>query len=232
MASRRELWAVARRLLQRGSPRSPGRTVNHVDTANKFFLVLTIIADVGVVVLGPVALSMLRTRPVTIGEGGLRAGLLEWIGPQARALAFVVAAMATAGSLYYSEIAHFVPCELCWYQRICMYPLAAILLVGLLRRDSAVRWYAAPFVLVGAPLSLYHWLVERVPAFADTSSCSAVAPCTTPYFEELGFVTLAFMAFSGFLLVGTLLLMDRAYDRAVAAEEPGETEVSTEMETV
>ena len=206
--------------------------MNHVDTANKFFLVLTIIADVGVVVVGPVALSTLRARPVTIGGGGLRAGLVEWIGPQARALAFVVAAMATAGSLYYSEVAHFIPCELCWYQRICMYPLAAILLVGLLRRDSAVRWYAAPFVIIGAPLSLYHWLVERVPAFADTSSCSAVAPCTTPYFEELGFVTLAFMALSAFLLVGTLLLMDRAYDRAVGGDVTEEPESANEMETV
>jgi Disulfide bond formation protein DsbB len=206
--------------------------VNHVDTANKFFLVLTIIADVGVVAVGPVALSTLRARPVTIGGGGVRAGFVEWIGPQARALAFVVAGMATAGSLYYSEVAHFIPCELCWYQRICMYPLAAILLVGLLRRDAAVRWYAAPFVLIGAPLSLYHWLVERVPAFADTSSCSAVAPCTTPYFEELGFVTLAFMALSAFLLVGTLLLMDRAYDRALGGDVTEETQSANEMETV
>jgi Disulfide bond formation protein DsbB len=205
--------------------------VNHVDTANKFFLVLTIVADVGVVVLAPVALSSLaaRDRP---GAGSVRAGLVEWIGPQARALAFVVAAMATAGSLYYSEVAHFVPCELCWYQRICMYPLSAILLVGLLRRDRAVRWYAAPFVIVGAPLSLYHWLVERVPAFADTSSCSVVAPCTTPYFEELGFVTLAFMAMSAFLLIGTLLLVDCAYDRLSAGQQAAETGTPSQMETV
>jgi disulfide bond formation protein DsbB len=192
--------------------------VNDVQTANTFFLVLTILAWVGVVVMLPAALFAYRNRRLS----SLANGLIEWIGPQARALAFVVAALTTAGSLYYSLVAHFIPCELCWYQRIAMYPLAAILLVGLVRRDSAVRWYALPLIAVGAPLSLYHWLVERVPAFAQTSSCSAVAPCTAPYFQEMGFVTLAFMALSSFLLIGTLLLMDRAYELGEVADGPVE----------
>jgi disulfide bond formation protein DsbB len=185
--------------------------MNHVDTANKFFLVLTIGADALFVVLCIAGLASLGTA-----RRHGTSWVVSWIGPQARALALVVAGMATAGSLYYSEVAHFVPCELCWYQRICMYPLAAILLVGFVRRDPVVRWYAAPFVAVGAPLSLYHWLVERVPAFADTSSCSSTGPrCTVPYFEELGFVTLAFMAMSAFLLIGALLVVDRAHLRSL-----------------
>ena len=60
-------------------------------------------------------------------------------------------------------------------------------------------------MVVGAPLSLYHWLVERVPSFAESSSCSVFAPCTAPYFEKLGFVTLAWMCMSSFLLIGALL---------------------------
>jgi len=66
---------------------------------------------------------------------------------------------------------------------------------------------AAPFVVIGAPLSLYHWLVERVPSFAEGSSCSVVAPCTAPFFEKLGFVTLAWMCMSSFLLIGTMLAL-------------------------
>ena len=80
--------------------------------------------------------------------------------------------VTTAGSLYYSEHCGFVPCELCWYQRIVMYPLVVVLGVGWFRRDRAVWMTALPFVVVGAPLSLYHWLVERVPSFAEGSSCS------------------------------------------------------------
>jgi disulfide bond formation protein DsbB len=147
--------------------------------------------------------------------------VLDAVGPSAKLLAWLVATVCTLGSLYYSEIANFVPCRLCWYQRICMYPLAVILVVGLLRRDRLVRWYAAPFVIVGAPLSLYHWLVERVDFFAKSSACTLEAPCTVPWFEELGYVTLAFMALSGFLLIGTLLVTDRAWDARLATlEEP------------
>ena len=122
-------------------------------------------------------------------------------------LAWIVAIVTTLGSLYYSLHAGFVPCELCWYQRIAMYPLVVVLGVGWLRRDRKAWITALPFVVVGVPLSLYHWLVERVPSFAESSSCSAFAPCTAPYFEKLGFVTLAWMCLSSFLLIGTMLAL-------------------------
>ena len=133
--------------------------------------------------------------------------MAEFVGPQAMLLAWIVAIATTLGSLYYSLHAGFVPCELCWYQRIAMYPLVVVLGVGWLRRDGNAWITALPFVVVGAPLSLYHWLVERVPSFAETSSCSVVAPCTAPYFEKLGFVTLAWMCLSSFLLIGTMLAL-------------------------
>jgi disulfide bond formation protein DsbB len=183
--------------------------MDHVDVANTFFTILTLLANAIVVIAVLVALGALVSSRVR--ELGVT--LIVTIGPSARLLAWIVATVATLGSLYYSEIADFVPCRLCWYQRICMYPLAVILLVGLLLRDRRVRWYAAPFVIVGAPISLYHWLVERVDFFAESSSCSAEAPCTVPWFEELGYVTLAFMALSAFLLIGTLLLVDWGADR-------------------
>lgn len=141
-------------------------------------------------------------------------------GVQALPIAALVAVVTTAGSLYYSEVAGFVPCELCWYQRICMYPLSVLLVVAALRKATGVGWYVAPLVVVGAPLALYHWLVERVPSLADSVSCSAAAPCAVPWFEEIGFVTLAFMDLSAFLLVGALMLVDRACVRARETEVP------------
>jgi len=178
--------------------------MDHVDVANTFFTILTLLANTVVVVAVVLGLAALvSTRARAVGRAVLSA-----VGPSAQLLAWIVAAVTTLGSLYYSEIANFVPCRLCWYQRICMYPLAVILLVGLLLRDRRVRWYALPFVVIGTPISLYHWLVERVDFFAKSSSCSAEAPCTVPWFQELGYVTLAFMALSAFLLIGTLLLAD------------------------
>ena len=194
--------------------------MDHVDVANTFFTILTLLANAAVIVAVVLALgALVSTRMRELGVG-----VLTTVGPSARLLAWIVATVTTLGSLYYSEIANFVPCRLCWYQRICMYPLAVILLIGLLLRDRRVRWYAAPFVVVGAPLSLYHWLVERVDLFAKSSSCSAEAPCTVPWFQELGYVTLAFMALSAFLLIGTLLAADWGAERIT--ESPTETEMS------
>jgi disulfide bond formation protein DsbB len=182
--------------------------VTDLDTANTFFTVLTLVANTGFVALLLVGLLAL-TRGAGRGLAGRAVGILR---PRARVLAMVVAAVTTAGSLYYSEVKGLVPCELCWYQRICMYPLFAILLVGALRRDRAVVWYSAPFVAIGAPLALYHWLVERVPSLTSGTSCSVFVPCNVPYFEELGYVTLAFMDLSAFLLIGALLAVGRAPD--------------------
>jgi disulfide bond formation protein DsbB len=176
--------------------------VPDVDVATNFFLVLTLAADAAVVIALFCALAALvspRARETVLG-------LVRTISPQAPLFAWIVAAVTTLGSLYYSEHAGFVPCELCWYQRILMYPLVIVLGVALLRRDRAVWITTLVFVGVGAPISLYHWLVERVPAFEESSSCSAITPCSTPWFEKLGFVTLSWMALSSFLLIGVLMV--------------------------
>ena len=175
-----------------------------VQTANTLFTVLTIAANVAFVVLSVVGIAVL------VSPSGRRLGtrVVDAIGPYARPTAAAVAVVTVLGSLSYSELAGFLPCELCWYQRIVMYPLAVILVVGVVRRDRGSLWYAAPFVVAGIPLALYHWLVERVPAFAESSSCSVFVPCSVPYFQELGYVTLAFMDMSAFLLIGALLVVD------------------------
>src|SRR5438094_5632377 len=94
-------------------------------------------------------------------------------------LAFVVAAIATGGSLFFSEIAHFVPCELCWYQRICMYPLSITTLLAGLYDDPRAARYLLPLPIVGAGVSVYHLLVEdRVVGESLTCRISAPGGCT------------------------------------------------------
>ncbi|MGH3000823.1 MAG: disulfide bond formation protein B, partial [Gaiellaceae bacterium] len=70
--------------------------------------------------------------------------------------AFVVAALATGGSLFFSQIAGFVPCELCWFQRICMYPLSLLLLFAAYHGDYKFARYLLPFPLIGGCVSVYH----------------------------------------------------------------------------
>lgn len=122
-------------------------------------------------------------------------------------LAWAIAAIATAGSLYYSEIAHFVPCKLCWFQRIAMYPLSVILLIAAWRRDHGIRIYVTPVVVIGALISIYHYLIERFPSWSGTASCDPTAPCTTVWVWEFGFISIPFMALSGFAAIAVLMYL-------------------------
>jgi disulfide bond formation protein DsbB len=116
--------------------------------------------------------------------------------------AFVVSAIATGGSLFFSEIAHFVPCELCWFQRICMYPLSILTLLAALNGDHRVARYLLPLPIVGAGVSVYHLLVENgVVAQAQACLVSAPGGCATKWINEFGYMTIPTLALSAFLLL-------------------------------
>lgn len=111
---------------------------------------------------------------------------------------FIVTAGSMVGSLYFSEVANFAPCALCWYQRIAMYSLAVISLVAGLRRDRSIAPYLIVLATIGLLISTYHYLLEWFPTL-ESNVCSIEVPCTTVWFREFGFITLAFMAGSAFL---------------------------------
>jgi hypothetical protein len=165
-----------------------------------FFGLLALVA-----IAGSLGLIVLRLLAAGGSDGADRLG--RSVSEAGTWLAFVVAATATAGSLYFSEVAHFAPCRLCWFQRIAMYPLTVILLVGAIRRDPGVRWYAAPIAAIGALIAAYHTLIEWRPSL-DSGACELTGPsCTVVWFREFGFLSLATMALVGFLTILTLLLV-------------------------
>jgi disulfide bond formation protein DsbB len=150
-------------------------------------------------IVGIVALAGDR-RPLDAVRGALW-GYELW-------LAFLVSAAATAGSLYYSEIAGYVPCELCWFQRICMYPLSILTLLMALANDSRAARYLLPLPIVGAGLAVYHMLVERG-VVGQTSGCSVSAPggCATKWVDELGYLTIPTLTLTAFALVLAFLVL-------------------------
>ena len=108
-------------------------------------------------------------------------------------LAWLVATVTTLGSLYFSEIAHFTPCKLCWFQRIAMYPLSFTL------------------------FALYHTQLQAFPS-QHSSFCSTLEPCTVRYVWEFGFVSLPFMALSAFVFIITMTILVGRH-RPVTTEE-------------
>jgi disulfide bond formation protein DsbB len=122
-------------------------------------------------------------------------------------LATAVAAVATAGSLYASEVAGYVPCTLCWYQRIAMYPLVVVMGVAAVRGDRQVWRTAVPLATIGSAIAIWHIAIERFPRLGGV--CDPAAPCAIRWVEEFGFLTLPTMALIGFVTVGVLSLAAR-----------------------
>ncbi|WP_214739495.1 MULTISPECIES: disulfide oxidoreductase [unclassified Exiguobacterium] len=116
-------------------------------------------------------------------------------------LAWLVSLTATLGSLYFSEIREFVPCELCWIQRIFMYPLTILLGIAVFTDDRSVRKYVLPLTIIGGLVSLYHYLVQKVPGFAEIQPCTQGVPCSGQYINWLGFITIPFLALTAFALL-------------------------------
>ena len=113
-------------------------------------------------------------------------------------LAWTMALVGALGSLFFGEVMELVPCTLCWYQRICLFPLPVILAVGIVRRDDALAAYALPLAVAGLATALYHvgiqigWIPETL------SPCTGGTPCGERQIEWLGFLTIPLMSAAAF----------------------------------
>lgn len=122
-------------------------------------------------------------------------------------LVFLVSLMGMLGSLFFSLVWKLPPCEFCWYQRICLYPLVAISAVGIYKQDKNVFWYSIPLVIAGWLLAIYHNLLYWNIIPEAYAPCVAGVSCTTKFFEWFGFITIPFLSFSAFTFILILLIL-------------------------
>jgi disulfide bond formation protein DsbB len=169
--------------------------------------VITILALLGV--MTQVALAALAVAVLlrVLGVRGPWLFVRETVAGSELWIGFVVALVATLGSLYLSEVAHFIPCKLCWFQRVSMYPLVLLALPALWHDRRAAR-YLLPLPIVGFGVAVWHILVERG-VIADAQSCLISAPggCATRWIEEFGYVTIPTLAATGFALIAFVLAL-------------------------
>ena len=125
--------------------------------------------------------------------------------------AWIVATISMVTSLYYSEVAGYTACTFCWYERIAMYPLVIILGIASWRDDFKIKIYALPVAIIGMLISIYHYQLQLFPSqpavSCGTSLSGSSVPCTGSWLLEFGFISIPFMAFTGFLLIISLLLL-------------------------
>jgi disulfide bond formation protein DsbB len=124
--------------------------------------------------------------------------------------AWVIAAVAVLGSVFFGEVMKLPPCTLCWYQRICLFPLTVILAVGILLRDERIAAYALPLVLVGLGISVYHNLLYYGVIPETLSPCTEGVACSERQIEWLGFIGIPLLALGAFAAILVSLV---AYQR-------------------
>ncbi len=197
-----------------------------VTVMSAFFALLTLVALAGTLVAG---------AALAVGERASR--LRDLIARHALGAAAAVTGTAVAGSLYYSESVGFVPCELCWFQRIFAYPLAVILGVALLAHLARSRgrgiappadvWvYALPLAAMGLGISAWHTAIQRLPT-AGEGACDPAVPCSAIYVEQFGFITIPVMAGAAFVFTlawGGVALLARHRDSPTPSARPFQTD--------
>ena len=121
-------------------------------------------------------------------------------------VAWTITLLAIVGSLYFSFVLGFPPCVLCWYQRIFMYPLVAIIAVGIILKDKKASYYVLPLSIIGGVIALYHNLLYYSIIPESLAPCISGVSCTTKFIEYFGFVTIPFLSFISFMIITACML--------------------------
>lgn len=132
---------------------------------------------------------------------------------------FLVALCGTFGSLYFSEVMHFPPCTLCWYQRIFLYPLAFIFGVAVWTEDCGYRKYAFPIATLGLAISVYHNLLYYGAISEALAPCTEGVSCSSKQLELLGFITIPLLSMISFLLTTALIAADSKNTKGLLNEK-------------
>ena len=151
-------------------------------------------------IVGQVIIALLLTSLIR------RSSMLDFLNRNALLFSFIVASVATLGSLFYSEIAGYEPCKLCWFQRIFMYPQMVLLGMALWKEDWGIADYSIALSSIGALIAGYHYLLQT--GLASSLLCSAVgdsAACSQRFVYQFGYVTIPLMALTAFILILLML---------------------------
>jgi len=122
-------------------------------------------------------------------------------------LCWLIASISTLGSLFFSEIMKFPPCVLCWYQRICLFPLVLMLSMGLFSFDKSVVKFALPLALAGWFIAFYHNLLYAGIIPESIQPCSQGVSCTEDYINLFGIFTIPMLSLISFSTIVALLFI-------------------------
>jgi disulfide bond formation protein DsbB len=177
-----------------------------VAPVSKILAVLTVLTDIEII------LYLLSATAAVFNKSykKIHERIAKYIAPNARMYAFVITLTATLGSLFYSDVAKYTPCILCWWQRIFMYPQTVLLTLGIVKKDKNVADYGMGLSAIGAVLAAYHYYIQV--GGATPLTCEAVGysiSCTQKFTTDFGYVTIPMMSLTAFVAIYLLLSISK-----------------------
>ena len=121
-------------------------------------------------------------------------------------IAFVQALIAMLGSLFFDWVLHFAPCVLCWYQRVCIFPMVVILAVCIIKKDKNAPYLILPLSLIGLGISIYHNLLYYKVIPESIAPCTIGTSCTTQYINWLGFISIPLLSFCALTVITVCMI--------------------------
>ena len=126
--------------------------------------------------------------------------------------AWVVALIASFSALFIGEVMGQAPCNLCWFQRVFMFPLVIILPIALLRDEKTVWAYALPLAILGSIIAIFHTLIYTRVVPEGIKPCRQGPSCTNADMTIFGTFPLPLLSLVAFTAVTVLLLLVRRKD--------------------
>lgn len=161
--------------------------------------------------LGTLGLHVALVVGLVLHVTGRGKHLFAWVGARGMLFAYLLALAGMIGSLFYSEVAQFAPCVLCWWQRIFMYANVFILGLALYRKDRAVLPYASLLVTIGGLFALYHVLLPFLSSVPVTCSLASGISCSETYFIMFGYITIPLIALTTCVVMWVLLHLAKTH---------------------
>ncbi len=122
--------------------------------------------------------------------------------------AWLIALVSVLGSLYFSELVKHEPCQLCWFQRICIFPLVIILGIASWKNFFGIVPYVLPLVVIGLGFALYQIAIQEIPGWHPIDLCGAGPSCLEKYPIGLGFITIPMLSALALTLQLVLLIRE------------------------
>lgn len=129
-------------------------------------------------------------------------------------MAWLIALIGLLCSVFFGELLHHEPCRLCWYQRVCLFPLVLILGIAAYKEDARIIVYAMPLALLGIFFALYQVLGIFIPKMSTPALCGYKINCSEQLMEFWGFLSFPLISLIGFLLIFFFLRLARSSSKS------------------